>query len=105
MKGVAGAGRRFVITAGELRRAREDDRFVLALVTSALSSQPNLERLSAATLRSTFTFEPIPYWAIPIENDGRAVEASNRYEDSLRQGTATPASGFFQFFSAFSAPA
>ena len=77
MKGVAGAGRRFVITAGELRRAREDDRFVLALVTLALSSQPSLERLSAATLRSTFIFEPIQYWAIPIKSDGRAVEAPN----------------------------
>jgi Protein NO VEIN, C-terminal len=78
VKGVAGAERRFVITAGELRCAREDDQFVLALVTSALSSQPVLERLPAARFRNVFTFDPIQYWAIPIENDSRATEVPNK---------------------------
>jgi hypothetical protein len=84
VKGVAGAERQFVITAGELRRAREDDRFVLALVTLALSSQPGLERLPAATFRSAFTFAPIQYWAIPIESDSRAAEAPNQGMESTR---------------------
>lgn len=78
VKGVAGAERRFVITAGELRYAREDDRFVLALVTSALSSRPVPERLPAAKFRNAFTFDPVQYWAIPIENDGRSIEQPNR---------------------------
>jgi hypothetical protein len=90
VKGVEGAERRFVITAGELRRAREDDRFVLALVTSALSSQPGLERLPAAIFRSAFTFDPIQYRAIPIESDGRAAEAPNTYEAPGCQETDSP---------------
>jgi hypothetical protein len=77
VKGVGGADRRFVITAGELRRAFDDDQFVLALVTSALSSQPVLERLPAVRFRSAFTFDPIQYWAIPIQENGRVSEKPN----------------------------
>jgi Domain of unknown function (DUF3883) len=67
VKGIRGTDRRFVITAGELRCAFDDDQFVLALVTSALSSQPIPERLSAVRFRSDFTFDPIQYWAIPTQ--------------------------------------
>ena len=68
VKGVAGGERRFVITAGELRRAQEDHQFVLALVTRALSA-PVLERLPASEFRRSFRFEPIQYWAYAPERD------------------------------------
>lgn len=78
VKGVAGEDRRFVITAGELLRAVDDDQFVLALVTSALSSQPGLERLPAARFRRGFTFAPIHYWATPMKENTRVAEEPNK---------------------------
>jgi hypothetical protein len=64
VKGATGSERRFVVTAGELRHATDDDRFVLALVTDALTEHPNLERWSAPSFRDEFDFEPIQYWAM-----------------------------------------
>lgn len=78
VKGVAGVERRFVITAGELRCALDDEQFVLALVTAALSSQPVLERLPASSFRSGFTFAPIQYWANPAQADGRGTARPNK---------------------------
>jgi len=66
VKGVAGRERRFVITAGELRRAQQDEHFVLALVTSALSEQPILECLAACEFLAQFSFEPVQYWAVAL---------------------------------------
>jgi hypothetical protein len=66
VKGVAGRERKFVITAGELRRAQQDEHFVLALVTSALSEQPILERLAACEFLAQFSFEPVQYWAVAL---------------------------------------
>lgn len=90
VKGVAGSDRRFVITEGELRCAEKDDQFVLALVTSALSSQPVLERLPAARFRSGFTFAAIQYWASPTQQDGRVAEEPNEAARDRGLG-ATPA--------------
>jgi hypothetical protein len=52
VKGVAGAQRRFVITAGELRRAREDDRFVLALFAAGGGTSARREISKRLHLRS-----------------------------------------------------
>ncbi|MGD0946813.1 MAG: hypothetical protein ABSA52_05225 [Candidatus Binatia bacterium] len=51
------------ITAGELRQGKTDHRFVLALVTNALSESPALERWTASSFLKDFAFEPIQYWA------------------------------------------
>jgi Protein NO VEIN, C-terminal len=63
VKGAAGSERRFIVTAGELRHASDDDRCILALVTDALTEHPNLEHWSAPSFRNEFDFEPIQYWA------------------------------------------
>lgn len=65
VKGVAGSERRFIITDGEHQYAKTDDRFVLALVTSAMSESPTLERWSARSFLEQFDFKPIQYWAVP----------------------------------------
>jgi len=88
VKGVAGVERRFVITAGELRCAHEDDLYVLALVTSALSSGPVLELLPAVAFRKAFTFVPIQYWAVASEKDGCAAEVRNKGAASERGQSA-----------------
>jgi hypothetical protein len=66
VKGVAGSERRFIVTDGELQCANIDDRFVLALVTLALTDDPQLERWSAQSFRDEFSFKPIQYWATAL---------------------------------------
>jgi hypothetical protein len=66
VKGVSGADRNFTLTAGELRKAKNDGRFLLALVTNALSGRPSLELFAAQRFLSEFRFEPIQYRATAI---------------------------------------
>lgn len=63
VKGTTGSERRCIVTAAELRHAKDDDHFVLALVTNALSESPTLEQWPARAFRDEFDFEPIQYWA------------------------------------------
>lgn len=63
VKGVTGNDKRFIITAAELRQAKEDDRFVLALVRRALSGRPVVERWVGAVFCRDFAFDPVQYWA------------------------------------------
>jgi hypothetical protein len=89
VKGAAGSERRFIVTAGELRHATDDDRFVLALVTNALTETPTLEHWPAPSFHDQFAFEPIQYWAVskakrvatspnkPIETDAKRGRGSS----------------------------
>lgn len=89
VKGAAGNERRFIVTAGELRHATSDDRFMLALVTNALGKRPTLEHWTAPRFREQFAFEPIQYWAVskakqgvaspnkPIETDAKGRRGSS----------------------------
>jgi len=65
-KGVASTERRFVITAGELKQAKNDECFVLALVTNALSGSADLQQWRRDGFLKEFRFEPIQYWATVI---------------------------------------
>lgn len=64
VKGVGGTEEKFVITANELKTAEQDARFILALVTGALSEKPRLRLFPQREFRQVFSFEPIDYWAI-----------------------------------------
>lgn len=89
VKGSAGNERRFIVTAGELRHAKSDSRFVLALVTNALSERPALEYWTAARFHEQFDFEPIQYWAIwKAKQDARSLVAPTETDAEGRRGSS-----------------
>ena len=61
VKGVSGDAERFIATANEVRRAREDDHFVLAFVPDALSQKPAIHFWSGRYLCDAFRFDPIQF--------------------------------------------
>ena len=63
VKGTSGNDSRFIITAGELRRAEEDNRFVLALVRRALSRRPVVDQWAGDVFCQDFELDPVQYWA------------------------------------------
>lgn len=63
VKGVRGAKPCFIITAGELERARLDRKFVLIVVTSALSRSSKIHRYAGAMVVQQFDLTPIQYRA------------------------------------------
>ena len=63
VKGVKGKGKQFILTAREFETGFQDSKFVLALVTRALSEEPNLEQWKAKKFREAFAFKPIHYHA------------------------------------------
>lgn len=63
VKGMNGNGEQFILTAREFETGFQDGKFILALVTSALSEKPNLQQWRAKEFREVFTFSPIQYWA------------------------------------------
>jgi hypothetical protein len=63
VKGVRGTGLCFVITAGEVRQARENPKFVLVVVTSALSPSPTLTKFSGVEFGQQFDLAAIQYRA------------------------------------------
>jgi len=75
VKGVAGSGVRFIVTAGELRRASEDEDFVLAFVPDALSEEPEVSFWSGRDLVSDFRFEPIQYLAVKHAESGVGTDS------------------------------
>jgi len=62
VKGVSGQGLSFVITAGEVKQAKENPRFVLWLVTSALQ-HPTAQRWTGMEMLEQFNLSPISYMA------------------------------------------
>lgn len=63
VKGIGGTVQRFIITAREIREAQVNSRFVLILVTSALSAAPTLWRYSGSELKTKFELSPIQCFA------------------------------------------
>lgn len=66
VKGVRGDDISFIITAGEVKRAKTNDDFVLYVVTSALT-EPQIHRFTAKEFRERFDLEPISYRAVMRE--------------------------------------
>lgn len=63
LKGARGPSPSFIITENEVRSARHDPRWRLAVVTSALSSKPLLWEWSAAKFLKDFAMKPLSYTA------------------------------------------
>lgn len=63
VKGVAGNLERFIITAGEVRRSREDPQWSLAVVTSALTQERQITLYDRAQFHQRFTLATISYTA------------------------------------------
>lgn len=63
VKGVQGEGQSFPITASEVRQASRDSRFILCVVTSALSNQPSMHRFTGKEFLNSFDLEPLAFMA------------------------------------------
>jgi hypothetical protein len=64
VKGVRGSLPCFIITAGEVEQARQNGKFYLLVVTSALSSSPKLTKYSGAEFCRRFELSAIQYRAV-----------------------------------------
>jgi len=64
VKGARGTEKTFIITAGELRKAKEDPFFVLCLVNGVLSDRPEVSMYPRRELARQFRFEPLAYKAV-----------------------------------------
>lgn len=62
VKGVSGQGLSFVITAGEVKQATENPRFVLWVITSALQN-PTAQQWTGMEMLEQFNLSPISYMA------------------------------------------
>ena len=63
VKGVSGTGLCFIITAGEVKQARENPKFFLVVVTSALSPSPIITKFSGVEFGQRFDLSAIQYRA------------------------------------------
>ena len=64
VKGVTGAKEAFIITAGELRQAKQNPRFTLCVVTKAMSADARMTRYSGREFIETFKCDPIQFRAM-----------------------------------------
>lgn len=78
VKGARAEGQRFVITANEYKAWKQDKRFVLALVTRALSKKPSVHYFSGAAARSEFEFQPLAYIATRSPDRASYADGRNR---------------------------
>jgi hypothetical protein len=65
VKGIQGEIPSTIITAGELRQARDNPLFPICIVTSALSKQCKFLRYTGQEFVSRFGFEPLAFLATP----------------------------------------
>ncbi len=65
VKGVKGNIASFIITAGEVEKAKKDIRYILCVVTSAISKTPQLSKYSPKDFIKKFELYPISYLASP----------------------------------------
>lgn len=63
VKGTSGPDEQFIITANELNKAKTDPRFVLFVVTNALT-KPTQKKYSGQQLISKFDIQPLQYRAV-----------------------------------------
>jgi len=61
VKGIQGRASVFIVTAGELRRARTDRRFWIAIVTAALSRKPRVEVVPGRELIRGFRHKALAF--------------------------------------------
>lgn len=73
VKGVQGAIPSFIVTANEVKQARNDAAFVVCVVTSALSDAPKLNRLTGREFISRYDLAPLAYRAI-LKQETRLIE-------------------------------
>ncbi|MBI5757845.1 MAG: DUF3883 domain-containing protein [Planctomycetales bacterium] len=64
VKGVSSTAQAFIITAGEVRQAEMNDRFVVCVVTNASSKSPKLTRYVGSEFLERFSLAPIQYRAV-----------------------------------------
>lgn len=64
VKGIAGKSETFIVTAGEVRQAKENNHFVLCIVTATTSSSPKLSRYSGSQFLQRFKLDVISYRAV-----------------------------------------
>lgn len=65
VKGCRGAKEEFCLKISQKHHAETDDRFVLAVVTNALTKTPNLSCYTSLELFQNFELAPREYWAYP----------------------------------------
>jgi len=63
VKGIQGEVLSFIITAGEIRQAKNNPCFVICVVTSTLSRQPKVYQYTGAELINDFDLAPLAYRA------------------------------------------
>jgi hypothetical protein len=76
VKGTRGTHQLFHITRGEVVQARQNPRFVLCVVTAALSVQRQLFRYSGPDFLQGFELVPEEYMAIPAGEEGETGHSS-----------------------------
>lgn len=67
VKGVQGIQPSFIVTTNEVRQAHNNSRFVLCIVTSAISDSPKISRVSGREFISRFVLSPLAYRATPTK--------------------------------------
>jgi hypothetical protein len=65
VKGVSGDAPTFIITAGEIRQAKSNPRFVLCIVTRTLSKRPMIHRFSGRQFLRKYRLDAVQYRALP----------------------------------------
>jgi len=65
VKGVSGRLVQFIITKGEVNRAKSDPDFHLFVVTEARGASPKLHRYLGSSLSANFRLEPTAFMATP----------------------------------------
>ena len=63
VKGTSGSVEQFIVTAGEVRRAKTDQRFLLCVVINAMSNMPTIIDHPGRTLLEDFELEATQYRA------------------------------------------
>lgn len=63
VKGVSAKKPSFILTVGELQKAKQDAKFVLCVVSSALSPKPQMQRWNGRQMLRAFTFRPLQFQA------------------------------------------
>ena len=69
VKGISGGVCAFILTSGELRRAREDRYFRIYAVTAAIEKRPSLRVISGPDLETGFKLSPLAWMAKPAAAD------------------------------------
>jgi len=65
VKGTSAGVEQFIITSGELRRAKRDPEFLLCVVTDALTDQPTITDYYRNDVSTHFDLSPLQYRAVP----------------------------------------